>query len=204
MVHCPSCDCLMELPISQRPIDEEVAAENTPRQLARPAAKTAKRKLDFDKDVKKPLIFACFLVWFYSLASTFGSSGSVYFGYGFQLLGLGAGCSLVARSMDTRHRISVFVVAVLLFGSLARYDFYRDHWETEFGAKVTDSIWRWSNEPFYRQIKDGDFWASGDLSPTGKKNGEWQFLSTKNWKTESLWYWYDEEITEGEWHLRNK
>ena len=60
---------------------------------------------------------------------------------------------------------------------------------------------------------DGHWTMSGEgpMSASGKPHGEWenQDLRAGWWdlpgRGESkTWYWYGEEITEGEWHLRNK
>lgn len=45
--------------------------------------------------------------------------------------------------------------------------------------------------------------AHGNISDSGKRHGEWHFGAASKgfW---SQWYWYGEDVTEGEWHLRNK
>lgn len=45
--------------------------------------------------------------------------------------------------------------------------------------------------------------AEGDFSESGKQHGQWTYVDD-DWKVTHTWYWYGEEITEGEWYLRNK
>jgi hypothetical protein len=44
----------------------------------------------------------------------------------------------------------------------------------------------------------------GPLAPSGKPHGEWTVIL---WKPQDystfLWYWYGDQISEGEWHRLN-
>ena len=48
----------------------------------------------------------------------------------------------------------------------------------------------------------------GGLSESGKRHGKWQSLIQEpdgsNARMQSAWNWYGEQLTEGEWELRNK
>ena len=43
----------------------------------------------------------------------------------------------------------------------------------------------------------------GPLSPSGKWHGQTTVTIWEPFKRSSKWYWYGEEVSEGEWHLRN-
>jgi len=116
----------------------------------------------------------------------------------------------------------VIVAAVVTW----RYFDYRihnwSHTDSESGWQwtYTDYIYRGRDKPFYRE---GHTWGGegpnddvitisfeGSFSETGKKHGHWQSFTlmsgddmTKD-HSEDEWYWYGEQISEGEWHLRNK
>lgn len=100
-----------------------------------------------------------------------------------------------------------------------RVDTYRHEWAKDDGTAdnpnwidVVDTRYRWSDRLIYQKIifhRDGDykerFEVEGPLSPSGKRHGEWK---THFWdwhlKDTSQFYWYGDEISEGEWHLRNR
>lgn len=81
-----------------------------------------------------------------------------------------------------------------------------------------DTCKRWSGEITYRKMHayEGDnveilmtLSMQGPMSASGKPHGHWKQLSgtPSDWstyKTENKWFWYGEEISEGEWHTRNK
>jgi len=52
------------------------------------------------------------------------------------------------------------------------------------------------------------WWAHGPMSPSGKRHGEWTFFFHGDDDTPprlmASWYWYGEQISEGDWHLRNR
>ena len=64
-------------------------------------------------------------------------------------------------------------------------------------------VWRhisWKSDP-------GDLsWWEGGFSESGRRHGPWTMVSWENGRRSELtmWYWYDELLDEGEWHLRNR
>lgn len=86
---------------------------------------------------------------------------------------------------------------------------YTSHWENEEKVSFKDEYFRGAEFPFYRsasKLTDDEFWtAEGPMSDSGRMHGKWTFWNLRNdARTQPKWYWYGEEITEGEWHLRNK
>jgi hypothetical protein len=47
-------------------------------------------------------------------------------------------------------------------------------------------------------------WAAGPLTKNGKLHGEQTTVIVSPYLVTHTWHWYGEEISEGEWHLRNK
>ena len=81
--------------------------------------------------------------------------------------------------------------------------------ESETGNLITDTRHFWTGKNFYRSVKmvdsNGD-WVGGGEGPiagTGKHHGKWDYFQWKPFTTETVFYWYGEAVTEGEWHLRN-
>lgn len=90
---------------------------------------------------------------------------------------------------------------------------------TEFSVKhgndgrtteYEDTLTRFGNKPVYRTVtiltKEGklDVVMEGPLSPdSGKPHGKWKYLAFNPIDGETWWYWYGDQVTEGEWHLRN-
>ena len=102
------------------------------------------------------------------------------------------------------------LAAAVLFG-------WSDHYvsrseETERGECWTYANWygRWTGTPYYRSVlvedsrKEVVFSGEGPVSPTRKRHGAWEYVTWNPYHREAKWYWYGEEITEEEWHLRAK
>jgi len=99
------------------------------------------------------------------------------------------------------------LVALWLNGWADRYDRrYRD----KDGALKVITRGRFSsrwNEKWIIYPAESDsllLSANGPLSKSGKMHGKWTWLWKKGKPLTYTWHWYGEEITEGEWHLRNK
>ena len=85
------------------------------------------------------------------------------------------------------------IISVLgLMAAWDRYDVCQDDKNTFVTYR------RWGDVPIKSTgLRNGGFW-SGPLSPSGKKHGRWEFLSIR--ERTYVWYWYGEEVTEGEFH----
>lgn len=89
-----------------------------------------------------------------------------------------------------------------------KYDSFESHWTSDYGNTYIDTYKRWGDEFAYRRItfKDGGF-CHGPMKGEGhpKQHGKWTCLG--KWFRDGLeytFYWYGEEVSEGEWNLRNK
>ena len=52
---------------------------------------------------------------------------------------------------------------------------------------------------------DRSWQATGPMTPSGKLHGQWFVVSESvdgQMETRFKWYWYGDEVSEGEWHLR--
>jgi hypothetical protein len=126
---------------------------------------------------------------------------------------LGAAVALFAivlfvRTKSSQHRrFATWIastIAISLFAIFAFTDEQKETVETEDAWTVT-SFTRWGGTPIYRDVHLSgrtDTWMHGPVSQTGKAHGKWTSRIGASWKY--VWYWYGEQVSEGEWHLRNK
>ncbi len=77
--------------------------------------------------------------------------------------------------------------------------------------RYRDTYFRWRKTTSYREMRYREDDSSGlddthkgPRSESGKPHGQWHSVSWDPFHSEDEWYWYGEEISEGEWHLRNK
>lgn len=109
--------------------------------------------------------------------------------------------------------ILLTVTAVYLWG---RYDTYNSEWVHD-NVRYTDTYKRWGGQHIYRVLHAFETpeaaaewrgipnWsARGPITETGKVHGKWSYTYWKpDFHIETKFFWYGEEISEGEWHLRN-
>ncbi|MCE9526745.1 MAG: hypothetical protein K8R36_11905 [Planctomycetales bacterium] len=105
---------------------------------------------------------------------------------------------------------TVVAIPIGLIYLWASFDYYHEQWTTKDGWRVLETRKRWTQVPIERSIDvvdaDGKWTQtlSGSVSASGKPHGEWHTLSMRDFSTQSSWFWYGEEISEGEWHLRDR
>lgn len=135
--------------------------------------------------------------------------------------------ALIASRLN--HRLAWYALAPLI-GALAwlwgHFDYKISYWTdtTDTGAEwqYTDYTYCGKARPYYRKMwtsgtaNDGLIHLSieGGFSQTGKLHGRWHTWAMYSADSgmaigdrhtdKDEWYWYGEEITEGEWHLRNR
>jgi hypothetical protein len=90
-----------------------------------------------------------------------------------------------------------------LFIIWSRYDFYTERNTLEGGGFIDFYMRRGSHHAFYKYIDNGTI-LEGPCSASGKPHGKWKQIIWVPFSHNELYYWYGEEISEGEWHLRNK
>lgn len=100
--------------------------------------------------------------------------------------------------------ITSVVALVFIYG---RWDQFPDQREDEH---LTSTVmrYRWSRIPTYKNVwfkdengKTSEHWE-GPLSESGKQHGKWSQFSWSLGGTDA-WYWYGEEVSEGQWHALN-
>jgi hypothetical protein len=96
-------------------------------------------------------------------------------------------------------------VTMVVFYYFSRCDVYPEHWESEDGTRYTDWYQRFQGGPTHRSLSFDGVYGSGPMKGEGKRrpHGMWTVLG-KDLSLEKKFYWYGEEVSEGEWHLRNK
>ena len=92
---------------------------------------------------------------------------------------------------------------------------------TEYAGRTVryiDTYRRWGRRLVYRELRvipagetllsscfKFEHCSEGPMSESGKPHGAWTYEERRDgYKMTHLWFWYGEEITEGDWHLRNK
>jgi hypothetical protein len=92
------------------------------------------------------------------------------------------------------------VAVVFSWGNLDRYETRGKNKEQDL---LIDTYTRWGGTQTYRWILFKDAGSMrGPMTASGKPHGEWEHFT--GLRVDHVWYWYGQEITEGEWHLRNK
>ena len=72
-----------------------------------------------------------------------------------------------------------------------------------------DSRRRWSDVIYWRSMTThhphSPTWTSkGPMTATNKPHGHWTGFLWSDFESRDYWYWYGDEVTEGEWNLRNR
>lgn len=126
----------------------------------------------------------------------------------------------VGRRLETRWpkmkrmiRAGVAITVCMTVIIWGWFDTYRTTWTSKTGATITDRYTRWGGRHYYRHLNipvEGSslgISTSGPMSASGKPHGEWeQFDWSKRGSDyhQRVWFWYGDEISEGEWHLRSR
>ncbi|MEX0938206.1 MAG: hypothetical protein WDZ59_10145 [Pirellulales bacterium] len=185
-----------------------------PRPVEKPAP-TQPEDFDFSKLVivlPALLIGTGFLVW----ASTVAQRPP-YNHFGVFLAAVGA-IMLAAMKFSHQRKLTIWI-GIIVYLIVARTWWKYDWWESsdtmkhEYDGGSTryfDTYSRATGAITHRTMTVNDedggslYNFSGPMSPSNKPHGHWEHLNWDTLKLTDRWYWYGEEITEGEWHLRNK
>lgn len=118
-----------------------------------------------------------------------------------------------SRPLIKRFRSPILIVGLVMSLAFARYQIPSvDEWKSG-SMRYTDYRTGFGNKIYYREVSSHDndiSWISkGPMSESEKQHGMWETTAFgKNifvdYHHETKWHWYGEEVTEGEWHLRNK
>lgn len=151
------------------------------------------------------------LAWVGTLGSPPSLFVALHYG-GLLVMPIGVAAAFAHRLPRSISRWSLLIgfgVGVLLCQVWVRFDTYvrREVEQREQDELVfRDTIARRNGRVVYRDLtcwkKEGGLsWAThGAMSETGKLHGMWTSVDYTTLKTTHDWYWYGEEITEGEWH----
>ncbi len=102
---------------------------------------------------------------------------------------------------------AMWVVAFFAVGFYAKNDQYIIQRDAEDGSVVYTTYGRWSDRRIYFKmihLVDNEFVAvtQGPCAGTGKRHGEWKYVSVDPPDSASIFYWYGEEISEAVWRAR--
>ena len=98
------------------------------------------------------------------------------------------------------------ICLVILYG---QHDYYRSSWTNERGTKYVDTYHRWSGRIVHRWVllPDGSSLGTslnGPMRGEGKPKPHGKWIRLGRGGLDYTFYWYGDEVSEGEWHLRNK
>lgn len=111
-------------------------------------------------------------------------------------------------------KLAGYVLAIASIWGIVNVD-YREHIWADDSPSLTklyvDTYYRWSGS-HYRQLtvrSDSATWnAEGWMSKSGKPHGKWTnslyTKETSSFEVIPIWYWYGEEVTEGQFVLMSK
>ncbi|TWT57264.1 hypothetical protein KOR42_06220 [Thalassoglobus neptunius] len=118
------------------------------------------------------------------------------------------GCAAMVWSFFQRTRYALIAVSIGLVIGIS-LGVWRWQIDTYCESDNVDDvhILRWINRsdvPVHISL-NGDGWNNrGPLSESGKRHGEWTLFTYRpEFDIQTVWYWYGEEVSEGEWVLRN-
>jgi hypothetical protein len=172
------------------------------------------------------LIFVAVITW---IATLHGSQALLHYLSMAFIVWLIARRICVRMPEKFRAWFVTLIVTSALF-AWGRYDYRIERWEDtdDTGRQSYEDYFpRFGSRewPYYREywlwMEKGCARATGGFTETGKQHGHWHssVIGDDNpaylrigyeedgipgWYHKDVWYWYGEEITEGEWHLRNK
>lgn len=81
---------------------------------------------------------------------------------------------------------------------------FSEVWRNADGVFYTDTKRRSDGGIVYREVVSKLFRAEGSMTDTHKQHGRWEYVTYPELKREYEFYWYGDQITEGEWYLRVK
>lgn len=100
------------------------------------------------------------------------------------------------------------VLGVTIFFVAWRFETYDVYEPYAPGGGFTTTYRSWDRTPVYQDMRiDGDLWAFGPLTPSGKYHGKWTIYDWSGKRTKTIstvWYWYGEVVSEGEYASRAK
>ena len=102
---------------------------------------------------------------------------------------------------------AVVAVLVVWWGWHQYGEIYQVQWESNDGECLYHDTYRRGGAHIYRWMnnKRWDEFLEGAMSGKPPRlHGHWKTVSFLPYKHTDNWYWYGEEITQGEWELRNK
>lgn len=134
----------------------------------------------------------------------------VYFA--FARLDAALGDRLPLRGLRGGRWVLAIFMAFAITKGFAQIDFYFERWSqtSDSGAKYsyvdkTSRRGRLLNRSVtVRQDGQPTICYEGGFSESRKRHGPWTEMSYDDFHVTRTWYWYGEEVSEGEWHKLNR
>ncbi|GAB5404575.1 MAG: hypothetical protein Aurels2KO_28060 [Aureliella sp.] len=105
---------------------------------------------------------------------------------------------------DSQRKLAGIVAIPLVWFILSLFAKYEQHWKSG-DTTYRDTYRFWTAGISHRHVSGDGWFANGPMTESGKPHGQWETLYFEpELDSESRFYWYGEEVTEGEFHLREK
>ena len=151
------------------------------------------------------------LGWLFTLQQEPGIASSLH--YGFLILALAGfymiGVNKLPKDLKYKKYLKILfiVIGFYLISWYKKHDYYQIRWTNEKGDEYLDTYKRSNSKDVQERsvsFKNGDSARGSFVNETEmKKHGRWIYVGA-DYHVEYEYYWYGEEISEGEWFLRNK
>ena len=118
-------------------------------------------------------------------------------------------CALIWMIRSAAWAVPVSILMLVgWWAAYAAMDTRTERWKND-NFEYVDVYSRWGHVHKTRRMTILDdegklqSMSSGAMSESGKPHGKWHLTLFPSFDSSDSWYWYGEEITEGEWHTRS-
>jgi hypothetical protein len=165
-------------------------------------------KAQISSFINRLLIIAGIPAWLFTIGCYPGPLILIHYG---SLIAVFVGAIRVCAEKWGQKRALIYkigmVLSIYLIILYGKHDQYTERWTDQQGNIFHDTVSRFGFRLIDRDVyfKDGGN-ASGSFvgEEESKKHGKWIYWSAGLRDREEKFYWYGEEISEGDWYLRNK
>jgi DNA-directed RNA polymerase subunit RPC12/RpoP len=103
-----------------------------------------------------------------------------------------------------RSKLIGMAAAIVCVVVWSQFDSYVEHWTGEV-TEYTDQKMRMSGQIYHRKATNDRVHGSGPMAGDPvKMHGHWVFYFKPEQRRIDQWYWYGDEVSQGEWELRQK
>lgn len=109
--------------------------------------------------------------------------------------------------VDDRHWWRPVLIGSVIILACVWWHRYEVFWTSKSGTTYIDRYYGWSGTQYYRRCwgKSYKWFSEGPIAGERRQHGRWKSVDWEpEFRATVTFYWYGEEVTEGEFHLRNR